>query len=251
MKKKILCLAIAMVMTVSTTATAFAEDFKSNSDWTVKFDGETIAANFEASEMSQEVYQILPGDTIELQVAIENTSAEESDWYMTNEILQSLEDSQSVAEGGAYTYHLTYTNPEKEETVIYSSEAVGGEGSSRAGEGLHQATDSLEEFFYLDRLAKGEQGIVCLKIKLDGETQGNGYQDTLAKLQMNFAVEKVTTATIFQPGDPVKKVITKYVTKTPKTGDSANILWISALALGSGIVLLVFGMKALKKRKQR
>ena len=49
---------------------------------------------------------------------------------------------------------------------------------------------SLEEFFYLDRLVPGGDGIVTLKVELDGETQGNTYQNTLASLQMNFAVEK-------------------------------------------------------------
>lgn len=249
MKKKILCLAMVMLMTAGSTVTTFAEDFKSSSDWAVTFDGDKMDANFKASEMSQEVYRILPGDTMELQVKVKNTSEGETDWYMTNEILQSLEESQSAAEGGAYTYELTYTNPENEETVIYSSEAVGGEGSELAGEGLHQATYSLEEYFYLDRLAKAETGVVHLKIKLDGETQGNGYQDTLAKLQMNFAVEKVTAATVFQPGDPVKKVITKYITVTPKTGDPTNLMLICGVALGSGIILLVIGMKAAKKRK--
>ena len=32
-------------------------------------------------------------------------------------------------------------------------------------------------------------GIITLEVALDGETQGNSYQDTLADLQMNFAVE--------------------------------------------------------------
>ena len=40
MKKKILCLIMAAVMTVGTAATAYAEDFKSDKDWQVDFDGE-------------------------------------------------------------------------------------------------------------------------------------------------------------------------------------------------------------------
>ena len=35
--------------------------------------------------------------------------------------------------------------------------------------------------------------MVTLKVVLDGETQGNTYQNTLASLQMNFAVEKTGT----------------------------------------------------------
>lgn len=48
-----------------------------------------------------------------------------------------------------------------------------------------------------------------MTVALDGETQGNGYQDTLAKLQMNFAVEKVEKAVEYKLGDPVKKTEVK------------------------------------------
>ena len=56
-----------------------------------------------------------------------NEDKEKTDWYMTNEVLKSLEDSVSVAEGGAYTYILTYKDAAGTETVLYSSEVVGGE----------------------------------------------------------------------------------------------------------------------------
>lgn len=36
---------------------------------------------------------------MELQVGLKNTSEKDADWYMTNEVLKSLEDSQSIAEG--------------------------------------------------------------------------------------------------------------------------------------------------------
>lgn len=60
-----------------------------------------------------------------------------------------------MANGGAYAYRLAYTNSLGEETVLYSSENVGGEKNTEAGEGLREATDSLDEFFYLDRLEAG------------------------------------------------------------------------------------------------
>ena len=152
---------------------------------------------------------------------------------MTNEVLQTLEDSQSVAEGGAYTYILTYVGADGEE-VLYSSEAVGGEGDSEAGEGLHQATDALEDYFYLDQLAEGESGYVQLVVKLDGETQGNAYQDTLAKLIMNFAVEKVNDDKIYK--------------ESAKTGDFAPMMSMSFAALIGGLLLLFFSFMMLKKR---
>lgn len=251
MGKKILCLVMAAMMTVGTSVTAFAEDFVGDQGWEVNFNGEKMDSNFDSSSLSSEVYKLLPGDSISLQVGIRNSGEGETDWYMTNEILQSLEESQSVAEGGAYTYELTYVDHSSKETVLYSSETVGGEGSSEAGEGLHQATDSLEDYFYLDRLKKGESGSVHLKVALDGETQGNGYQDTLAKLQMSFAVEKVTADVEYRPGDPIKITKTqKIVRSAPKTGDPTNIIGICAVALASGLVLLIIGIVIIKRRKK-
>ena len=74
---------------------------------------------------------------------------------MTNEVLQTLEDAQDSASGAAYEYRLTYVDSKNKETVLYDSSTVGGEGSSAAGEGLKQADTSLDEYFYLGRLAKG------------------------------------------------------------------------------------------------
>ena len=141
MKKKILCLIMAAVMTVGTAATAYAEDFKSDKDWQVDFDGDKMNSNFSSKEMAEEIYGILPGDTMELQVKIKNSGEEQTDWYMSNEVLKSLEEG-SKAEGGAYTYVLTYYDPSGAEAVLYDSETVGGEGTSYVGKGLEQATDS-------------------------------------------------------------------------------------------------------------
>ncbi len=252
MRKKILCLAAAVMLTAGTSVTAYAEEITGDQSWVVEFDGEKMDSNFDASAVSSEVYKLLPGDTIKLQVGVKNSGEGETDWYMTNEILQSLEESQSVAEGGAYTYELTYVDHTNTETVLYSSETVGGEGAGNAGEGLHQATDSLEDYFYLDRLKKGESGTVHLTVALDGETQGNGYQDTLAKLQMNFAVEKVTTQVEYRPGDPVRVTETqKVVRSAPKTGDPTKLIGICAVAMVSGVVLLVVAIVLIKKRKER
>ena len=73
---------------------------------------------------------------------------------MTNEVLQTLEDAQDSASGAAYEYRLTYVDSKNKETVLYDSSTVGGEGSSAAGEGLKQADTSLDEYFYLGRLAR-------------------------------------------------------------------------------------------------
>lgn len=255
MKKKILCLAIAAVMAAGIVETAYSEEFKSEKDWYVNFDGEKMNSNFSSREMAQEIYGILPGDTMEMEVHIKNSAEGQTDWYMTNEILKSLEEG-SKAKNGAYTYALTYDDAAGEETVLYNSDTVGGEGTDAAGEGLHQATDALDEYFYLDRLDTEKSGTVHLTVCLEGETQGNNYQNTLARLQMNFAVEEVEPSVLTEKEKDkiVKKTVTgktttvsKTVVRNPKTGDTTNLLLFSAAALVSGIVLLILGILSVKK----
>ena len=221
MKKKILCLAMMAMMVVGTTMTANAEDFKGSQTWLANFTGEKIESNFTSASIADEILQILPGDTITLEVSIQNSFEDETDWYMTNEVLKTLEESKDVAEGGAYTYILSYEGADGTVKELYNSDTVGGEGDVTADlEGLHQATDSLEDYFFLERLDKSEKGTVKLFVKLDGETQGNDYQDTLARLQMNFAVEKVAGPIVVQ------------------TGDATNMMMYAGMALVAGMALL-------------
>ena len=232
MKKKILCLAMMAMMVVGTGVTANAEDFKGSQEWLADFKGDKIESNFTSAAIADEILQILPGDTITLEVSIQNSSEDETDWYMTNEVLETLEESKDSAEGGAYTYILTYKGADGAETVLYSSDTVGGEGTVAENlEGLHQATDSLEDYFFLERLDKGEKGTVSLFVELDGETQGNDYQSTLARLQMNFAVEKVAGPIVVQ------------------TGDASNMMMYAGMALVAGLAL--FFVAFLNNRRNR
>ena len=243
MKKKVLCLVMAMVMVVGAGISVQAEDYQGKDGWVANFDGKEIKSNFGTSNLTEEAKSIQPGDSITLKVGIKNSDSGKTDWYMTNEAIQSLEDANSVANGGAYEYRLAYINAAGKETELYNSETVGGEGAS-SKEGLHQATDSLKEYFYLDRLDPGQSGTVTLRVKIDGETVINDYQETLALLKMTFAVEKVTESTIRKvPGED--KVITNRV----KTGDTNKILLFCALALISGIILLILALMSMKRRR--
>ena len=74
-----------------------------------------------------------------------------------------------------------------------------------------------------------------LTVGVEGETQGNGYQLTLAKLRMNFATEKVAqdTVTTIEKTEKTEvrgedKVIT--TTKRVKTGDTNLMLRYSAVS---------------------
>ena len=93
MRKKVLCLVmtgavIAGTMTVGTGTTVYAEDFTSQGDWSVTFNGEGMESSFSSQEMADEIYGILPGDSIELRVAVRNDSREDTDWYMSNEVIK-------------------------------------------------------------------------------------------------------------------------------------------------------------------
>ena len=49
MKKKILCLVMAAVMTAGTAVNTFAEHIQGNKGWVVEFDGDSMNSNFDAS----------------------------------------------------------------------------------------------------------------------------------------------------------------------------------------------------------
>ena len=98
---------------------------------------------------------------------------------------------------------------------------------------------------------------------MDGETQGNGYQNTLAKLQMNFAVEEnerdetptQPTTPSETPGTSTPKNPTPgggtHKTGTTFTGDPNNLFLWSALMLFAGLLLAGCGVFRLKKSERR
>lgn len=241
MKKKILCLAMAALMATGVHTTAFAKGYQGADGWQVIFTGSKMNSNFKNSDITDELSDVQPGDSIELKVQLKNSDSNKTDWYMTNEVIQTLEDAQDSAEGGSYEYKLTYVGSDNTEKVLYDSDTVGGEGTSKAGEGLKQIDNSMDEYFYLGRLDSGKTGTVHLTIGVEGETQGNGYQLTLAKLRMNFAVEKVSEGTTTTRTRQITK------TRTVRTGDTSRILLFSVLALISGLILLTLGICTLNK----
>ena len=76
MKKKILCLAMVAVMAVGIHTTAFAETLQGGSDWKVEFNGSKMSSNFTSADMKKDIFQLQPGDTMELQVGLKNSSFE-------------------------------------------------------------------------------------------------------------------------------------------------------------------------------
>lgn len=247
MKKSILSLILTVALVAAVPMGVSAETISGNDAWEVSFNGKGLESNFKNTDLDDVIYEMQPGDTAAMQIQLTNNHKKDADWYMSNEIVQSMEDS-TAASGGAYGYLLTYTDAQGKETVIFDSESVGGDDVEE-GEGLHKVSESLGETFYLGRLTSGASGVVGLKVTLDGETFGNEYQTQLAKMDMQFAVEEapedqiVTTEVKKQPGDGAVII---------KTGDDSNVmLYVSLAALAVGLILIILAFKRRQKEDRK
>ena len=250
-RKMILPLMLAAILILGAPLGAMATaPINEKKDWSVKFtSGKKMESNFKTSDLDEVVRGMQPGDSAAFEIKLANEYDENTRWYMTNKVLYSLEDRSKNHDtaGGAYTYKLTYTNPKGKVTTLFDSNTVGGEEISVAGEGLHEATDALEDYFHLDDLTKGQAGTIDLVVSLDGETQGNDYQDTLADLQMNFAVE---LGEVEQPTTSTEETKKKTDRKVVKTGDDSDLIRYYIMGGVSGALLLVLGFVSLSARKK-
>ena len=248
MNKKIITIVIAALMALVFAMPAMAEHYSGGSDWSVIFTTQKkMESNFTSQSMSDTLNNLQPGDDATFTVTVTNQYNGQTNWYMSNKVIQSLEDASKNDEtsGGAYTYKLTYKSASGTEKVLFSSEEVGGEMTEEqiknAGEGLHEATNALQEYFLLDNLNRNGSGVVTLEVGLDGETQNNDYQDTLAQLQLNFAVEVEDELQTTTPG-------------TPKTGDTNNPIIYFIIIGVAGILLLaaaILRVVAGRKREEK
>lgn len=247
MRKMIWKLLLLVGLLASMSITAYAETSHGNSDWSVVFTKDKkMKTNFKTSDLDDVIYGLQPGDNVIISLKLKNENSSATDWYMTNKVLYSLEDrsNNSATSGGAYTYKLTYKGANGSTTTLYDSDTVGGEGNSKAGEGLKQATNGLADYFYLDTLKSGQSGVVTLEVALDGDTQGNDYQDTLADLQMNFAVEINDTGTNNPPSDNSRR------TRAVQTGDEMSLTPFIMTACVTGILLLLFAIYSQNEREK-
>ena len=255
--KRIVCFnrAAAAVLTVFTVLaasgmpgvlrTVSAEDRQGESGWEVTFNGKKMESNFTSAKMGDEINAMQPGDSVELTITLRNTFDGKADWYMKNEVLKALEDAGDAA-GGAYDYLLTYTDTAGETSTLYSSENFGGDGRIN-GVGLHGATQTLDDYFYLDRMGSRDKGTVKLKVALDGETLVNNYQNTYARLQMDFATELVDADTP-APNSPGSNTVTRR--EVIKTGDQTRIMLYVSLMLGAGLVLLLLVILRIRREQE-
>lgn len=270
--------AIALLITLPMTAhaTEGTEVQRSSGDpFRVTFTKEQdLTSNFGTSDMKDGITGMMPGDTASFHVELSNGDTGETQWYIKNTIIKSMEeDSQSGgaggASGGAYTYRLVYTPPEGEAEVLFDSAALGGDNN----EGLHEADEALEDYLYLGSMKAGETGTVTLEVGLDGETQGNSYMIRSANLGMNFAVIPELRA---EPGSGTNRVVRREVVNNQvvyldengepvplddlaarlkngglvKTGDDAALsAWVMAACV-SGVLLMAYWFFTARRKKE-
>ncbi|WP_165247987.1 hypothetical protein [Adlercreutzia sp. ZJ141] len=235
------CMAVVLV-----PGAACADEYQGRTDWMVTFTPDKqMVHSPENMNFTDAVSDMQPGDVSTVAVTIKNEHAATTDWYMTNEVIRSLEESVKVAHSSGYGYVLTYKGPSGQEKTLFNSDEVGGDEYGSSGEGLNEATSSLEDFLYLDTLKSGEQGLVTLQVSLDGETNNNAYQDTLADIKMNFAVELTPESPGSPaPGGPIGSSL-------PQTGDQLGKLLLFALVAAGGAVLLLLALLGRRLRREQ
>ena len=74
MKKKIICLVIALIMILGTSVNAFAEDYYGSNKWVASFDGKQMNSNFASEQLADDMVNVQPGDSITFTVKLQNYS---------------------------------------------------------------------------------------------------------------------------------------------------------------------------------
>lgn len=237
-------------------ATALADHVEGRSGWYVEYnESGRLDDNYSSKAFAEDVSKLQPGDDITLTVETRQSNETPADWYISNEVIKSLEDGD--ASGSAYGYKLTYEGSAGSKT-LYASESVGGTGSSA---GLAEATNAMDGYFYLGTLSKGDTGKVVLNVSLDGETEGNAYFDTLAQLGLKFAVEpqvspeRRTEHTTNTTNVQTESTNQANRTRTPsgplaKTGDMSSVFPLYLAIAGLGIICLALGIRNLRSKRE-
>lgn len=215
---------------------------KIETDWRVVFKDKKLTSNYDSATINAALRGMQPGDDAVLEFTLVNDYNQTVGWWASNDIIKSFEES-SVASGGAYGYALEYVDPNSNRTVLYSSESVGGENQTFIG--LHGATDALNNRFYLGEIPAGKTAVVRVKVSLDGETQNNSYQDTLASLQINFAVELPDERRFVIP----KTGLLSKVLDNLFTGTKVDLYFLSSIV--SFLLMIVLGAYLYVNRKGR
>lgn len=242
-------LAAALLVGVACPTSALAAHLTGGSNWSATYtqDGK-MTDTYSTQEYIDQVSNLQPGDDITFEVKAIHANKDNADWYVSNDVVTTLEDSKSDAEGSNYEYLLQWEGP-KQSRTIYDSQRVGGDQQSSADpEGLNEATEAMDEYIFLEQMKKGQSGKIILKVTLDGETEGDAYFDTLAQLKVRFAVEPVTEDTTER-----KREIPKEDRIVVRTGDETRLfpLYVAMFVSGIAIMgLLVWNVRDNRKNRE-
>lgn len=296
MKKRQFGIIAAIILAFCLVIPAAAETFEGDEGWSVTFTKDAkMDCNFKTEQIDDAISEkVQPGDTVIFEIALKNEYPGEVDWWMQNKVLESLEDNSkdTNTKGGGYQYKLDYKTSTNKSRALFDMDNVGGD-DTEAGIGLNQVVNGLpgahtagvskneKDYFYLDTFNGNGEGTLTLTVSLDGDTQGNDYQDTLAQLAMNFAVEIVpepetqteTTSepdTTTRPDETTSETVTTQTTtptsttqrtttykgtttgykKTVKTGDQTNTAMYFIMLGIAGVIILAVAIVMFRRRRK-
>ncbi|MBR2696663.1 MAG: LPXTG cell wall anchor domain-containing protein [Parasporobacterium sp.] len=234
--KKISSILLSVFLIICLAVPVIAEDYESTTKSEVVFtENQKLESTFHNDQIDDMINEFMePGDTATFTINLRNDNKETADFWMDRRTIESLEvwGGNPLMTGGGYSYELSYVGPGGER-LLFSTMNIDGENFN------HGVTPDIitkkidrESYVYLDTYATGQGGQLILKISLDGESQGNDYQDTGANLAISFAVE------IPQKDNPAK------------TGDTNRLLPYFIAMFAAGLVILAVAIFMVVKRKK-
>ena len=234
----VMILALTLVMAMGFAVSANAESNEVTGY--CYFNGDDIVCDFDSDIVVKTVSGLEPGDDVTFKVKFENKYKELTHWYMRNEALITLEESFDRSQNGGYTYKLVHIGPDGKEQVLFDNSEVGGDAKPGNMEGLHQATNALDEWFYIQDLKQGQSGYTQLYVKFDGDSEVNDYMDTAGKLLVAYAVELDSSGN--STGTVTKKT-------SIDTGDSTGLLTHVTVLL-TALLMLIFSIMSFRKDRR-
>lgn len=230
MKKSYRFLSAAIVAAVLSMSSVHAAEANANTGLSFEGDSE----KFITYEQQSAYENMMPGEERIQKVTLTNNDAEELKFYVRAE----------------------YTNPLGEgvadEQIAYDIEFVTNNESFYKGKigGMTKANmNSLENNYLLKTLKKGESTTIDFKLKIDGDSMNNTYQNTEGYLKFIFSVERVNSTPVEKVVNVVKQV--PVINKIPgvNTGDSTTIGLILGIFSASLLGMIVLVILKLRDRK--
>lgn len=218
-------LAMAMFLTP-----IHAEESDGNMGLTFEGDSE----KFITYEQNSAYENMAPGEERLQEIKLTNEDYREMKFYVRSEYTKPLGEGIANEE---IAYDIEFSNNGE---TFYTGK-IGGMNKSNM--------ESLENNYLLKTLKQGESTTVMMKIKVDGDSMDNTYQNTQGMLNLIFSVE-------YEKNTPIEKVVT-VVKKIPvinqipgvNTGDTTTIGMILGLFTASIVVLILLVVSKLRKRK--